>query len=158
MSGLEGISVISMEVDVCLTDLSLDRELWGKDSPQTSKHTRHKTQDNRLAAHHDSCIWPQVRFFWSLIRLQCRRCRFHPWVWKILWWRKWQPASVVLPLKFHGQRSLVGCSPYGHKESDTTEQLTIHTQHNHGRKVLYSKYLSIASIYLSINHPFLHTV
>ena len=56
MSGHEGISVISMEVDVCLPDLSSDRELGGKDSPQPFKHIRHKMQDNRLAAHHDSCI------------------------------------------------------------------------------------------------------
>ena len=38
--------------------------------------------------------------------------------------RKWQPAVVFLPGKFHGQRSLVGYSPWGHKESDTTEQLS----------------------------------
>lgn len=50
------------EVDVSLPALSSDRELCGKDSPPTSKHIRRKTQDNRLAAHHDSCIWPQVRF------------------------------------------------------------------------------------------------
>ena len=29
--------------------------------------------------------------------------------------------SVFLPGEFHGQRSLVGCSPWGHKESDMTE-------------------------------------
>ena len=34
---------------------------------------------------------------------------------------EWQPTPVFLPGKFHGQRSLVGCSPQGHKESDTTE-------------------------------------
>ena len=33
--------------------------------------------------------------------------------------RKWQPTPVYLPGKSHGQRSLVGCSPWGHKESDT---------------------------------------
>ena len=36
---------------------------------------------------------------------------------------KWQPTPVLLAGKFHGQRSLVGYSPWGHKESDTTEQL-----------------------------------
>ena len=36
------------------------------------------------------------------------------------WRRKWQPPPVVLPGKSHGQRSLVGCSPRGRKESDTT--------------------------------------
>ena len=37
------------------------------------------------------------------------------------WRRKWQPTPVFLPGKSHGQRSLVGCSPWGHTESDTTE-------------------------------------
>ena len=32
---------------------------------------------------------------------------------KITWSRKWQPASVFLPRKFHGQRSLAGYSPWG---------------------------------------------
>ena len=35
------------------------------------------------------------------------------------WRRQWQPTPVHLPGKSHGQRSLVGCSPWGHKESDT---------------------------------------
>ena len=35
-----------------------------------------------------------------------------PWVRKIPWSRKWQPAAVFLPGKFHGQRSLVGYSPW----------------------------------------------
>ena len=51
---------------------------------------------------------------------QDRRCRFDPWVGKIPWKRKWQPTLVFLPGKSHGQRSLVGYSPWGHKESDTT--------------------------------------
>jgi len=41
---------------------------------------------------------------------------FDPWVRKIPWSRKWQPAPVFLPGKFHEQRSLVGCSPWGHRE------------------------------------------
>ena len=35
--------------------------------------------------------------------------------------REWPPTPVFLPGEFHGQRSLVGYSPRGHKESDTTE-------------------------------------
>ena len=50
-----------------------------------------------------------------------KRRRFNPWVKKILWRRKWQPTPVFLPGKSHGQRSLAGYSPWGHKESDTTE-------------------------------------
>ena len=40
--------------------------------------------------------------------------------------REWHPTPVLLPGKSHGQRSLVGCSPWGHLESDTTEQLHFH--------------------------------
>ena len=40
------------------------------------------------------------------------------------WRRKWQSTPVFLPGKSHGQRSLVGCSPWGRKESVTTEWLT----------------------------------
>ena len=40
--------------------------------------------------------------------------------------RQWQPTPVLLPGKFHGWRSLVGCSPWGREESDTTERLHFH--------------------------------
>ena len=40
--------------------------------------------------------------------------------------RQWHPTPVLLPGKSHGQRSLVGCSPWGHEESDMTEQLHFH--------------------------------
>ena len=41
--------------------------------------------------------------------------------------RKWHPTPVSLPGKSHGQRSLVGCSPWGHKELGTTERLTLNS-------------------------------
>ena len=53
----------------------------------------------------------------------CRRSGFDPWVGKIPWRRKWQPTPVLSPGESHGQRSLVGYSPWGHKESDMTEGL-----------------------------------
>ena len=40
--------------------------------------------------------------------------------------RQWHPTPVLLPGKSHGQRSLVGCSLWGHKELDMTEQLHFH--------------------------------
>ena len=46
---------------------------------------------------------------------QHRRLRFHPWVGKIPWKRKWQSIPVFLPGKSHGQRRLAGCSPWGLK-------------------------------------------
>ena len=51
--------------------------------------------------------------------------KFDPWVEKLPWRRTWQPAPVLLPGESQGQRSLVGYHPWGHKESDTTEQLTL---------------------------------
>ena len=55
--------------------------------------------------------------------LQCERPGFDPWVGKIPWRRKWQPIPVFLPGEPHGWRSLVGYSPWGCKELDTTERL-----------------------------------
>ena len=52
---------------------------------------------------------------------KCGRSGFDPWVRKILWRRKWQPTPVLLPGKSHERRSVVGYSPWGHKESDMTE-------------------------------------
>ena len=52
-----------------------------------------------------------------------KRRGFNPWVRKIPWRRAWQPTPVVLPGESHGQRSLVGYSLWGRKESDMTEQL-----------------------------------
>ena len=57
--------------------------------------------------------------------LQCRRPGFDPWVGKIPCRREWQPTPVFLPGEYHGQRSLVGYSPRGYKESDKTEGLTL---------------------------------
>ena len=43
---------------------------------------------------------------------------------KIPWRKAWQPTPGYLPGEPHGQRSLVGYSPWGHRESDMTEQLS----------------------------------
>ena len=58
---------------------------------------------------------------------QCRRQKrlgFDPWVGNIPSRRKWQPTPVFLPGKSHGQRSLVGYSPWGCKELDMTQRLS----------------------------------
>ena len=41
----------------------------------------------------------------------------------VMWRRQWQPTPVLLPGRFHGWRSLEGCSSWGRRESDTTERL-----------------------------------
>ena len=60
---------------------------------------------------------------WESTGLQRGRPGFSPWVGKTPWRRKLQPTLILLPGKFHGLRSLVGYSPWGCKESDTTERL-----------------------------------
>ena len=55
---------------------------------------------------------------------QCRRFGFDPWSGKIPWSRKWQPTPVFSPGKSHGQKSIVGYSPWDHKHWDTSEWLT----------------------------------
>ena len=53
-------------------------------------------------------VWQEVQETW-----------LDPWVGKIPCRRAWQPTLVFLPGESHGQKSLVGYSPRGHKESDT---------------------------------------
>ena len=67
-----------------------------------------------------------LEVLWYRIRLQYRRQGFYPWARKIPWRREWLPSPVFLSGKSHGQGSLVGYSPRGHKESDTTERLSTH--------------------------------
>ena len=50
---------------------------------------------------------------------------------KLHWRRVWHPTPVILPGEVHGQKSLVGYSPWGGKESDTTEPPTLSLSHCH---------------------------
>ena len=57
--------------------------------------------------------------------------------------KQWQPTPVLLPGKSHGRRSLVGYSPWGHEELDTTERLHFHfslscTGEGNGNPLQYS--------------------
>ena len=63
--------------------------------------------------------------------------------------RKWQPTPVFLPGKSHGQRSLAGYSPWGHKESHTTERLNSNDQHPFELEKLFS--FSSQGIHLNIS-------
>ena len=62
---------------------------------------------------------------------QCRRPRFDPHVGKIPWRRAWLPTPVFLPGKSHGQRSLVGYSPWGHRIRHNWMTSTFTFQHYH---------------------------
>ena len=59
----------------------------------------------------------------QMVKPAMRETGFNPWLGKIPWRRRWQPTPVLMPGKFHGWRSLVGYSPWGCKELDTTERL-----------------------------------
>ena len=67
---------------------------------------------------------------------------FDPWARKISWRREWQPTPGFWPGESHGQRSLAGYSPWGCKESDTTEQLTLSNVRLELTRVIYFPCLS----------------
>ena len=69
------------------------------------------------------------------------------------WRGKWQPTPVFFPGESHGQRSLVGYSPWGHKESDTTERLHFHfhTVFRSGCISLHSNNSTNATFRLKLN-------
>ena len=56
--------------------------------------------------------------------------------------RQWHPTPVLLPGRSHGWRSLVGCSPWGHEESDMTEQLHFHFHALQEEMATYSSVLA----------------
>ena len=76
----------------------------------------------QLQATYSFCVSdPPSRILGKKKYRRLKRCGFNAWVRKIPWRRKWQLAPEFLPGKFHGQRSLVGYSSWGGKESDMTD-------------------------------------
>ena len=77
------------------------------------------------------------------------------WVGKIPGGREWQPTPIFLHGEFHGQRSLMGYSPRGHKESDTTEWL-IHT-HVYTFMLIHVWTTTTKDIYVYVfTHPYIY--
>ena len=67
-----------------------------------------------------TCVWQKKAFFPKL-------SLFYIWVYIYIYRRRqWHPTPVLLPGKSRGWRSLVGCSPWGRKQSDTAERLHFH--------------------------------
>ena len=103
-----------------------------------------------------SMSWPSAMAQQWRIHLQCRRdkrCGFSPWVWKILWRRKWQPTPIFLPGNSQGQRSLASYSPWGHKELDTTEPHTHTHTHTHTLSTVLSALLQQTIDYHGMQWP-----
>ena len=94
------------------TRLSLYFRHWFPHSLQETSGRRKGPQSRRLCGN---------QWLWWLggkeSTHQCRRHRFHPWVWKISW-RAEQPTPVFLPGEFHGQRAwwatVHGLQRFGH--------------------------------------------
>ena len=93
-------------------------------------------QQANIASANNNCmdnIWAsQVGTSSKEPTCQCRRLKrqgFDPWVGKISWRWAQQPTPVFLSGESRGKRSLMGYSPQGHKESNTTE-VTVRT-HTH---------------------------
>ena len=63
-----------------------------------------------------------IRTFFGTDQVHYKNCVLFEYISK-LWRRQWHPTPVLLPGKSHGQRSLVGCSPWGCQLSDMTERL-----------------------------------
>ena len=97
-----------------------------------------------------------------------RPSRFDPWVGKIPWRRKWQPTPVFLPGESHGQKSMVGYSPRGCKESTRLRDLTFTSKYGAYHSLLISiqcrsvgqlrnpKWIVYCVQYSKIQNPMLH--
>ena len=79
----------------------------------------HKTKGKRTRKRNKEKIVYGYKEAQTVKNPQCRRCRrhrFNPWVWKIPRRREWLPTPAFLPGESHGQRNLVGYSPWGLRE------------------------------------------
>ena len=96
-------------------------------------HTTRHTRGPNMCDNQNDNFWSWLH--WPFYDYRPWTASFPPRMWRVISltfassWperRQWQPTPVLLPGKSHGQRSLVGCSPWGCKESDTTERLHFH--------------------------------
>ena len=95
--------------------------LWGHGTMWVFGHQVRETVGLAWARPTWAVRWPAWAVLCDVRICGCSR----PWVGKIPWRREWLPTPVFLPGDFHGQRSLAGCSPWGGKELDVTERLTV---------------------------------
>ena len=126
LDGITGLTEMSLSK---LREMVKDREAWcaavhGVTELDTTE--RLNFQNWATEQHHGLPWW--LRRLRNC--LQCRRPGFDHWVGKTPWRREWLPTLVLLSGEFHGQRSLPGYSPWGHKELDTTNTFHFHSFHS----------------------------
>ena len=95
---------------------NLEKQRWVE--PENNSHFLIRllySKRNLMVPTHKNLLTVSV---WQKSELACAQC--------FIWRRQWHPTPVLLPGESHGRRSLVGCSPWGREESDTTERLPFH--------------------------------
>ena len=129
MRWLDGITD-SMDMSLSeLQEMMMDREAWRAAIHWVSKsRTRLSdwTEDTNILYFYILLVFPDGSDGKESARIS-GDLDLIPGSGKIPCRREWQPTPVFLPGEFHGQRSLAGYSPRGLPESDTTEQLTLHS-------------------------------
>ena len=95
---------------------------WTEETGRLPSMGLQRVRHNWVTEHAHTCLGASL-VAQTVKNLPARRTGFNPWVRKIPWRRKWQSTLVFLPGEFHGQRSLMGYTPQGHKELNTTEWL-----------------------------------
>ena len=146
--GMQQIATIYFTYgSVYVSMLSLEVGLWILETGPISRECREVSSGPGEVCRHDSISFTNIKQMFNKVcyhrylpgwhngkehAYQCRRHKrrvFDPWVGKIPWTKKWQPTPVFLPGDSHGQRSLMGYSPWGCKRAghDWSHFIHMHT-------------------------------